>query len=352
MTDYSQRVHKVGTPPGTLLYVGKRKLQTPRITLVRYSPDEVTEAQVTAEEACAPPAPGTVTWINVEGLHDVELVRVLGESFGLDRLVMEDILDTGHRPKVEEYGHYLYVVGRYFWYDDAADELHSEQISLILAPGLLMTFCEGGWDILAPIRERLRQATSRLRTRGADYLAYLVLDGVVDSYFVALDALGQDVERLEERLLQEPDEQLLREVSRAKNQTAQMRRSAWPMREVLGRLQHEDSELLDPHTSLFLRDASDHIIQIVDTLESMRDLLASMLDIYLSAISNRMNEIMKVLTIIATIFIPITFVAGVYGMNFHYMPELTWWWGYPAALGLMLTMALGMVAYFRWRRWL
>jgi len=347
----SRREQKVGAPPGTLIHFGERKLENTRLTVTHYGPDELTETEADLPAACAPPREGAVTWINVEGLHDVEVVREVGDCHGLHRLVIEDILDTNHRPKLEDYGEYLYLVTRHFWYDEAG-EMHSEQLSLMLGRGLVITFCEGGRDVLDPIRSRLRMETSRLRSNGADYLAYAILDTVVDGYFAAMDGLGENIEAMEARLLKDPDQQVLREIHRAKRQTALIRKAAWPMREAISRLEHEDAGLIAPATALFIRDAYDHIIQIVDTLESFRDMLSSMLDTYLSSISNRMNEVMKVLTIIATIFIPITFIAGVYGMNFEHMPELGYWWAYPATLGLMIAVGLGMLVYFRRRRWI
>ncbi len=347
-----RRAKKAGASPGSLVHVGERKLTDTRITLTRYGPEGLTESGVDVATACATAQEGAVTWINVQGLHDVEALGQLADAHGLHPLVTEDILDTSQRPKMEDYEEHMYIVVRYFWYDEQTEELHDEQLSLILARGMVITFCEGGREMLEPVRDRLRQGNGRLRTRGADYLAYAILDTVVDSYFVAMDMLGQQIEIIETQLMADPDREVLESINRAKRQTAMVRRAAWATREAMSRLEHEDSELLDPNSLIFIRDLYDHTIQIVDTLETFRDILSSMLDTYLSSVSNRMNEVMKVLTIIATIFIPLTFIAGVYGMNFKHMPELGYPWAYPATLGLMLLIVVGMLLYFRRRRWL
>ena len=343
---------KVGAAPGTLVHIGEQKRETTHLRVMAWDSEHFDEHEVEDAPQCLVVSEGAaVTWINVEGLHDVPLLEQLGECYHLHRLVLEDVLDTGHRPKIEDYEDYLYFVGRYFWLDERG-ELKTEQLSLILGQGLVITFCEGEHDILEPVRQRIREGSGRLRRLGADYLAYAILDALVDSYFVAIDQLGQSIEDLETELITEPDQDTLRQINRAKRKVALMRRGAWPLREVMSRLEHAGGRLVTDDTSIFIRDVYDHIIQIADTLETFRDMLSSMFDTYLSSVSNRMNEVMKVLTIIATIFIPITFIAGVYGMNFQFMPELAVPWAYPVVLAVMLSAAVGMLLYFRRRRWL
>jgi len=325
----------------------------PSLTCVmRYGPEGVEELDAQVAAACLP-ADGFegVTWVCVRGLGDVELIRDLGECFDLHPLVLEDILDTGHRPKVEDYQAYLYFVARLF--GSADDALTPEQVSLALLPGVVLSFEEaGGPDVFEPVRARIRDGKGRIRSMGADYLFYALIDAIVDSYFVALEETGARVEVLEDRVVEDPEPEVLRDIHRLKGRLRLLRESTWPMRDAVSRLERGISDLITPATAPFLRDVYDHTIQVAESAETYREMLLAMLDTYLSSVSNRMNEVMKVLTIIATIFIPITFVAGVYGMNFEHMPELAWPWAYPAALGVMAGVAIGMLIFFRRKRWL
>jgi len=266
--------------------------------------------------------------------------------------VLEDIANTDQRPKLEDYESYLFIVAKTF--DSAAADLDAyvDQVSLIVGPNFVISFEERESDLLDPIRRRIANGRGPLRKAGADYLAYSLIDAVVDRYFVVLEALGEKVEDLEETLVTDPTSATLQMVHELKTQMIVLRRAVWPLREVVATLGRGDSPLVQETTAVYLRDVHDHMIEVIDSLETYREMVSGMLDIYLSSISLRMNEVMKVLTIIATIFIPLTFVVGLYGMNFKYMPELSQPWGYPAVLGVMTVAAGGMLLYFRKRKWL
>jgi magnesium transporter len=312
------------------------------------------ETELTGVEECLLlKAKPTTTWINVTGLHEIEVLEQLNQCFGMHPLVLEDILNTDQRPKIEDFGEYLYIVLKMLSIDqDRPGEVACDQVSLILGPKFVLTFMEKETDLFDPIRDRLRSGKGRLRKLGPDYLVHALLDTIVDHYFVVMEALGEKIEFLEEELVARPTPATLRVLHLLKRQMIYLRKSVWPLREVVGRLERGESTLIQPATLVYLRDVYDHTIQVIDNIETFRDMLSGMLDIYLSSISNRMNEIMKVLTIIATIFIPLTFIVGLYGMNFKYMPELEWSWGYPAVLVLMAAVSGFMLFYFRRKGWL
>jgi magnesium transporter len=293
----------------------------------------------------------TVSWINADGVHDVKLVEALGHGLGLHPLVMEDILNTDQRPKVEAYGDYLYIVIKMLHFDGETREIRPEQVSLILGRHFVLSLQERPEDVFEGVRQRLRSGR-RIRLMGADYLAYSLLDAIVDNYFFLLEKFGDQVELLEEELITSPTPATLSQIHHFKREMLLLRKAVWPLREVLSSLTRDDNPLISAETRLFLRDVHDHTIHVIDNIETLRDLLAGMIDIYLSSVSNRMNEIMKVLTIMATIFIPLTFIAGVYGMNFEYMPELHWRWAYPLVLLVMIGSACGLLLFFRFRKWL
>jgi magnesium transporter len=295
----------------------------------------------------------SVTWINVDGIHDVGIVEELGARLSLHHLVLEDILNPDQRPKIEDLGDYLYVVLKMVDWDDQQGEIAMEQVSLVVGANYVVSLQERpGGDVLGPIRERIREGKGNIRGVGSDYLAYSILDGVVDKYFGVLEGLGGKLEDLEEELVSSPLPETLQELHVLKREMIYMRKSVWPLREVVAALERSGSPLIKESTVPYLRDVYDHTIQVMDAVETVRDMLSGMLDIYLSSISNKMNEVMKVLTIFASIFIPLTFIAGVYGMNFAFMPELGWRWGYFAALLVMVAVALSMLWYFRSKRWL
>ena len=348
------RSKKPGLPPGTLVHIGEKKLEKVKITLFDYDEACFEEKEIKNVDECFPfKDKPTVTWINVEGLHQIDILEKLGNFFGVHPLAQEDILNTEQRPKSEDFTNNIYIVFKMLSYDNNKNEIIPEQISLILGSNFVISFQEGiEGDVFNLIRERIRGNKGRIRKSGADYLAYRLLDAVVDNYFIILEKLGNNIEILEEELIRDVNQKTLHEIHSLKKEMIFLRKSVWPLREVVNNLQKEESHLIKDSTKIFLRDVYDHTIQVMDTIESFRDMLAGMLEIYLTNITNRTNTVMKVLTIIATIFMPPTFIVGIYGMNFKYMPELDWKWGYPIVMLLMLFIALSMLLYFKRKKWI
>ena len=349
----SAHLQKVGLPPGTLLAVGEQRVEHTTVRVMDYTPEQLTEREVDDPAQCVPLADSqSVSWINVTGLHDTDVLLQVGQAFGLGSLVLEDIATTGQRPKIEDRGDYLFVVLKML-YSGAEGEIRSEQVSLVLGRGWLLTFQEVDGDVFDLIRRRIRDAAGRIRTMGADYLFYALLDAIVDHYFLVLDDLGTAVETIQDSLLESGGaREALTDLHRLKRDMVYLRKNLSPVREVVSDLYRGESPLLDAELAPFLRDLYEHVIQVIETVESLRDMAASALEIHMTVVSNRMNEVMKILTLISTIFIPLTFVAGIYGMNFKHMPELDWPYGYAAAWGVMLLLGTGMFLFFRRRRWL
>jgi len=345
---------KAGLAPGTVVHTAEEP-PPDEVTMVVTDFDAERHQSRPVEriaEVVAVRERPTVTWLNVDGVHDVALLEEIGEAFGLHPLVVEDIAHPGQRPKVEDYRDYLYLVLRMLTYDEAAAEVRDEQVSLVVGEDYLLSFQERSGDVFEGVRARLRSPGAPVRGQGPDYLAYRLMDAVVDNYFVLLERLGYRLDDLEDALIEEPERSTLQEIYRMKRELLFFRKSVWPLREVIGALQRDTSPLIAEGTRTYLRDLFDHTIQAVDMAETYRDILAGMLDTYLSSLSNRMNEVMKVLTVVATIFIPLTFLTGVYGMNFEHMPELAEPWAYPALWGVMVVLGGGMLAYFRHRDWI
>lgn len=350
---FKRPIKKPGASPGTLVSVGDRKVVKSRITLIDYDPEHYIEKEIIAIEEVLPlKALPTVTWINIDGLHDLELIEAVGRNFGIHPLTLEDIVNTGHRPKVEEFDDYIFIVFKMLYYDMESEHIESEQISLVLGSNFLISFQEIPGDVLTPVRERIKKGKGRIRNSGSDYLAYALIDAVVDHYFIILEAFGEKIEALEQALLSDPAPASLQHLYTLKRDIIFMRKQVWPIRELLNRLIKEESSLIDNAVHVFFNDVYDHTIHVIDTIESFRDVLSGLLDIYLSTTSNKMNEVMKVLTIIATIFIPLTFIAGIYGMNFEYMPELGWRYAYPILWFLLILIFIGMVVWFKRKKWL
>jgi len=344
---------KVGMPPGSLVYTGEKGHLPAKITITRYNEQAIIESQVDSFAECRmAAAPEEVTWINVTGISRAKDLEQVGECFKIHPLVLEDILEVGQRPKVEDYDDYLYIVLNYIRPVAGGEELVAEEISLVLGPHYVLSFYPGDGDIYAPIRERLLQAKGRIRKLGADYLAYSLIDLVVDNYFVELEKFGDQMESLEDEVVANPSPRTLRDVHQFKNDMIMLRKSLWPLREVIARLERRESPLISENLGNYFRDVYDHTIIAIDTVETYRDILSGMLDIYLSSMSNRLNEIMKVLTIIATIFMPLTFITSLYGMNFKHMPELQWEYGYYGVIGIVVVIAVSMLLYFRRRHWI
>lgn len=345
---------KAGLPPGSLVHVGDASDEIARITMLDYSADHHAETEITDfSEAELAKGPDTVTWVNVSGIHDTATIKEFGDRFQIHPLALEDIVNTAQRPKVEEFDDYLFIVLKMFYPSGDGASVLSEQVSLILGSSFVISFQEVEGDIFDPIRERIRKGKGQMRRRGADYLAYALIDGIVDGYFAVLEALGEQVEQTEVELLENPSTATMQTMHAMRREIILLRKSVWPLREIISTLQREELSLIQEGTVRYLRDVYDHTIQVIDTVESFRDIVSGMLDTYLTSMSNKMNEIMKVLTIIATIFIPLTFVAGIYGMNFEHMPELRWSWAYPIGFWIAILMVGSFMAfYFRRKTWL
>lgn len=343
-----------GLSPGTLVHVGKKKIEKARIRIIDYDESQLNEKEAKKIEECFPfKEKPTVTWINIDGLHQVDIIEKIGKHFDVHPLVLEDIVNTGQRPKMEDFDSYIFVVLKMLYYDEEKNEVTAEQLSLILGSNFVISFQERVGDVFNPIRERIRNAKGRIRKMGADYLAYCLADAVVDNYFAILEKFGEKIESMEEELVAHPTPETLQTIHNLKREMIFLRKSVWPLRELISGLERGESPLIQEATGIYLRDVYDHTIQVIDTIETFRDMVSGMLDIYLSSVSNKMNEVMKVLTIIATIFIPLTFVAGIYGMNFEYMPELKWHWVYPEAFWATIAVIGGvMLFYFKRKRWL
>ena len=344
-----------GLAPGTLVHVGERRTDRTRITVIDYDAEHFEERELPDAAACAAyRSRPTVTWVNVDGLHEVRTIEAVGKCFEAHPLILEDILNTSQRPKLDfEKDKYLFIVLRMFQADSPGGRIEPEQVSLLLNQHSVVSFQEQkiAGDVFEPVRKRLRNHEGRLRAAGPDYLAYSLLDAVVDGYFGVLEDLGERVEALEEDLVARPEPDTLRGIYELRRALLVLRKAVWPLREVIGELLRGDSPLIAADTLIYLRDLHDHVFQVIDTVETLREMVAGMLDIYLSSVSNKLNEVMKVLTIIATIFIPLTFIAGVYGMNFEHMPELRSHWGYPMVWAVMVGVAVVMLRYFRKKGW-
>ena len=349
-----------GSPPGTLVYEGEERPQPVHIQVYDYGPEELVEEEVEQLERLATfrHSPST-TWVNVDGVHDVAIVEIIGRLFDIHPLTLEDIVSPDQRPKVEEYPNYTYVVVQMMHYDHERLELITEQVSLIVKEGLVISFQESiEGDVFDPIRQRLREGSGSIRTRGADYLLYALIDVIVDYYMVVLEGMGEHIEDLEDAVLSDPSPQMVQRISGIRRKATHLRKTIWPLRDAVLALERSERSYMSKEHRVFFRDVYDHTVRTIEIIESAREVLATVTDLHVSALSFRMNEIMKVLAIIATFFLPLTFIAGVYGMNFDpeasplNMPELNWYFGYPFSLVLMGLVAAGMFVYFRRNGWL
>ncbi|MBH0209968.1 MAG: magnesium/cobalt transporter CorA [Nitrospira sp.] len=346
-----KRSKKTGLSPGTLVHIGENRTETVEITLFNYAGAQCDERTVTNPNDLQPPADETVTWINVGGVHKIDVLEAFGKQFGLHPLLLEDIANTDQRPKLDDYETYVFLVVKMLDVTDRGGIL-VEQVSFVLGRNYVLSFQENGTDVFRPVRDRLRAGKGRLRHNGSDYLLYALVDAVVDQYFAVLESLGEKIETLQERVMADPKPDTLREIHALKRQLLFVRRAVWPLREVTNSLSRSDCPYLHEPTKVFFRDVYDHVVQIVDTIETFREMLSASLDIYLSSVSYRLNAVMRVLTVITTIFMPLSFIASIYGMNFEHMPELKSEWGYPVVLGAMGLVAAGMLIGFRRRKWL
>ncbi|HPF34376.1 MAG TPA: magnesium/cobalt transporter CorA [Candidatus Krumholzibacteria bacterium] len=349
---YQRVTGPLAQSPGTVIYRGEKRVEAVALELFDYDAETLRETRGPDLELPPPGRGHGVTWLDVDGLHDTDLLGRIGKVYGLHPLVLEDVVNLHHRPKLEDYGGYLYIVLRMLSFDREEWRLDSEQISLVVGDGFVVTFQERPGDVLEPVRERLRREGGRIRQLGADYLGYALIDAVVDHYFHVLEGMGEAVEDLEEELLGSPARGTLELIHQLKRESILLRRSVAPLRDVASSLARDELPLIGAEVQPFLRDLYDHVIHVIDTVDSFRDILSGLQDLYLSNVSNRMNDVMKVLTIFTTLFVPLTFIAGVYGMNFEHMPELAWRWSYPLFWGMILVLAVVMLIFFRRRRWL
>jgi magnesium transporter len=344
---------KRGLPPGTIVHVGEKKTQEVKISVLDYTVGKFDEKEYKTVEDCFQyKRKPSVSWINVDGVHDVEIIKKLGDCFEIHPLVLEDIVHTDQRPKMEDFENYIFFVLKMLYIDDKTHEINSEQVSLILAKNYVISFQEKVGDVFNTVRERIRKGKGRICKMAADYLAYSLIDAIIDNYFTILERIGEKVETIEQDVISAPEPEILQQIYNLKREMIYLRKSVWPLREVINGLLREESKLIRKGTHVYLRDLYDHTIQVIDTIETFRDMISGMLDIYMSSVSNKMNEVMKVLTIFAAIFIPITFIAGVYGMNFQHMPELSLPWAYPAIWIVIIIVGISLLGYFKHKKWI
>jgi magnesium transporter len=355
MSRYDSHVGKpAGTSPGTVIYIGEDRVEPVNISFISYDQHSAAGPEVVQSNDVAPPVEGQngIIWYTIDGVHDPEVLHLVGERFGLHSLVLEDIANTKQRPKIEEFDDYIFVAMKMITFDEKEKLLASEHVSLIIGKGYVLSFLENEGDVFEPIRQRIASGKGRIRKMSSDYLAYALMDAIVDNYFTVLEDIGDQIDEVEEEVVDAPTVNTLRTVHMLKRELIFLRRSVWPMREVVNTLLRDETELIRDETLIYLRDLYDHTIHVIDTVETLRDIVAGMLEVYLSSVSNKLNQVMKVLTVMSSIFIPLTFVAGVYGMNFKYMPELEWHYGYPAIMLGMLLVAVTLLAIFRRKEWL
>lgn len=346
-----KRSKKTGLSPGTLIHIGEQRTEAVTITLFNYAGSRCDERLVEDINELHPTADETVTWVNIGGVHKVDVLEAIGKHFGLHPLLLEDIANTDQRPKLDDYETYFFLVMKMLTTSKRGD-IEVEQVSFVLGRNYVLSFQENGSDVFHTVRDRLRGGKGRLRQNGSDYLLYALIDAVVDQYFAVLEMLGERIESLQERVIADPKPDILKDIHALKQQMLFVRRAVWPLREAINNLSRSECPFFHEPTKVFFRDVYDHVVQIVDTIETLREMVSASLDIYLSSVSYRLNAVMRVLTVITTIFMPLTFIAGIYGMNFEYMPELKWPWGYPMAVGIMGAVAAVMLIGFRRKNWL
>ncbi len=345
--------NNAGTIPGTLIHIGEKKTENQKVTIFDYDTNELIEKEiVNMDELLTFREKPTVTWINIDGLHEVKTIEKIGSIFEIHPLVLEDILNTKQRPKTEDFTDYVFIAMKMLSLDKNNMDIISEQFSMILGKNFVISFQEFEGDVFKNVRDRIRTAKGRIRRMKSDYLTYSLVDAIIDNYFGILENFGEKIETLEDIIIESPQSDTLEEIYKLKRTFINLRKSVWPLRELISSIIRDESELFTSKTNIYFRDVYDHTIQVIDTIESYREMVSGMLDIYLSSMSNKMNEIMKVLTIFAAIFIPLTFLAGIYGMNFKFLPELNWKWAYPVWWILALVIGIGMLLYFKKKKWL
>lgn len=344
----------MGKAPGTVTYLGYRQLEKSTVAVLEYTQEDLKEYHPDSMEKIMALRHSTATsWIDVVGISDETYIESLGKCFAINPLVMEDAVNTNQRPKVDEYENYIFCVLKMVYLDtDNDNELIGEHVALVLMDSTVLVFQELKEDVFGGIRERIRSSSGRIRTRGADYLFFALLDAIIDNYFEVLENINSHIELLEEEVYENPTPNTARKIQELKKEVLKVRSWIFPVKELVSRLIDSESALISKDTKLFLRDVLDHCIEINETLQIYREMSMSLMEMYMSNVSNKMNEVMKVLTIMASIFIPLTFIVGVYGMNFSYMPELQWKNGYFMVWGVMILLFIGMLIYFKRKGWL
>jgi len=339
-------------PSGEIVHLGEKKIKDLKITIIDYDESQFQEKEIKSMEEYIPyEKKPTVTWVNVDGINNVEVIEKIGKHFNLHDLTLEDILNTGQHPMLEDFGDYLFLVLKMIYCDGKDHDTIVEHMSLLVGQNFIISFQEGCGDVFDPVRKRIKLGKGRIRKMGAGYLAYALLDAIVDNYFAVLHRTGEEIEFLEEEIINTPSVDTLRKIYNLKRELLFLRKSIWPLREVIGSLHREEFSLIKEASGIYMRDLYDNLIQVIDTIEIFRDMLCSILEIYMSSNSNKMNEIVKVLTIISTIFIPLSFIASIYGMNIL-MPEKDYPLTYPVIISVMLIVGISMVFYFRKKKWL
>jgi magnesium transporter len=349
-TNYKKQL---GQAPGTLVYTGEKNSNKLFIESFDYTVDQVIEKELaTIEDVFSYKQTDSISWINLNGLNHITEIEKLGEHYNLHPLVLEDIVNTSQRPKIDDYNDYIFLVAQMMYYD-SEEQIVNEQISFILGPNYVLTFQEAEGDVFDSLRDRIRNSKGRVRQHGSDYLLYALIDSIVDHYYAIIETMGNKVEELEDQLFEGlKEDEITNEIQILKREILKIRRAIFPLREIINRIEKSESKLIEEKTQRYFSDVYDHVIQISETIEIYREMIWILMDMYMTNISNKMNEVMKVLTIIATIFIPLTFIAGIYGMNFQYIPELELKNGYFYIWGLMILIFIGMLYYFKRKKWL
>jgi len=349
---FKRRTKKTGLPPGTLVHIGEQSIEPVQMQVIDYNAEECTVHIINSvEEIYHFKDSENISWINIDGVHNTEIIEKIGEHFNIHSLTLEDIVSTGQRPKVDDYDNYLYIVFKMFTFDKSSVEIKSEQVSLIVSERFLLTFQETHGDIFDNVRNRLKLNKGRLRKMGTDYLAYSIIDTVVDHYYVVIENLGERLEQIVVQLYEIPKTKYLKDTQDLKREILFLRKSIIPLHEVIEMMRKGESDLISENTKLYLNDLHDHIMQIIDTTDLYLEMITHQSEVYFEHVNLQVNEIMKVLTIMASIAIPMTVIASIYGMNFKHFPELEWKWGYPMVWGVMIFISVVLLAYFKKRKW-
>jgi magnesium transporter len=344
---------KAGLSPGTLIHIGKKSSEKTIISVIDYDATHYNEIICESTNECIPfKSTPSVSWINIDGLHNTNIIEEIGKQFQLHPLLLEDVLNTRHRPKVEEFDNNIFITLKMLGISKTGKNIVSEQVSIVLGDTWVISFQEQRGDIFDALRLRMKENKGTIRQQGADYLLYRLIDTVVDNYYFVTEHISERIEELEEMVLKSSERESLLQIQKLKREILNLRKLILPLREAVSELQQDQTKLIKATTVRYLRDVYEHIIHVNDSLDTQRDMLASIMDLYLSGVSNKMNQVMQVLTIIATIFIPLTFIAGIYGMNFDNMPELHWKYGYFGIWGIMIAVIIVMIAFFKRKGWL